>query len=370
MMRKINRRDFLKFSAASLGALALAKTQSANAYLPEFPADKHLGRTFNTVEIKSKPDPESSTVKTIYDDYVLPLYGEVIGKPFASWSKKRVWYETPDGFIPANSVQPVRNEPNVPLTALPKYGSETGMWAEVTVPYADLIIDGDTRFSPRLQETTDPRFYFSQVLWIDGIQESGNGDILYHMIEKHGSYGDKYWADARAFRPITPEDISPINPEIEDKYISVDVDHQTMSCYENGQEILFTRVSTGAKYDFQGRPTDKYLTPPGDYHAINRKYISLHMAGGEASKASGYEEFAVSWTSIFAAGGVAIHSTHFHNMFGEPQSHGCVNAPPDVAKFIFRWTLPDTPYDPGKIEIEGYSGTNVKVVDHSVTENV
>jgi lipoprotein-anchoring transpeptidase ErfK/SrfK len=368
-MRKISRRDFLKFSAAGLGALALQKNRSVNAYLPDFPTDQHLGRTFYTVDIKSKPDPDSSIVNTVYEDTVLPIYREVIGLPPVSWSTKRLWFETKDGYIPSNSVQPVQNNPNTPLTTLPNYGSAPGMWVEVTVPFADLTIDGETRISPRLQETLYPRFYYSQVIWVDEIQDSGNGEVLYHLTEKYGSYGDKYWADARAFRPITPDDITPINPDITDKYISVDVDHQTMSCYENGQEILFTRVSTGAKHDFQGRPTEKYMTPPGDFHAINRKYISLHMAGGDQSKASGYEEFAVSWTSIFASGGVAIHSTHFHNMFGETQSHGCVNAPPEVAKFIYRWSMPEAPYDPGMIEIQGYSGTNVKVKDSSSTEN-
>lgn len=368
-MRKITRRDFLKLGAAGIGSLTIPGIQTAKAYLPDFPTDQHLGRTFYTVDIKSKPDPDSSTVTTVYEDHVLPIHREVIGKQYNTWSNKRIWYETADGYIPANSVQSVRNDPNLPLTSLPAYGSAPGMWAEVTVPYVDLTIDGDVIYSPRLKETQYPRFYYSQVLWVDGIKELENGEILYHLDEKFGSYGDKYWADGKGLKPITPEDISPINPEIEDKYISVDVNHQTMSCYENGQEILFTRVSTGAKYDFQGNPTDKYMTPPGDYHAINRKYISLHMAGGSESRGSGYEEFAVSWTSIFATGGVAIHSTHFHNQFGETKSHGCVNASPEVARFIFRWTQPEAPYDPGTIEIQGYSGTNVKVIDKSITEN-
>ena len=86
------------------------------------------------------------------------------------------------------------------------------------------------------------------------------------------------------------------------------------------------------------------------------------MAGGD-SKASGYEEFAVSWNSIFATGGVAIHSTYWHNNYGEMLSHGCVNVEPDVAKFVFRWTNPVTPYESGVIEIQDYSGTRVMVID-------
>jgi hypothetical protein len=46
-------------------------------------------------------------------------------------------------------------------------------------------------------------------------------------------------------------------------------------------------------------------------------------------------------------------------------SHGCVNVEPDVAKFVFRWTLPVTPYYDGKIEVQGFeNGTNVRVKEY------
>jgi lipoprotein-anchoring transpeptidase ErfK/SrfK len=291
---------------------------------------------------------------------------EVIGKPYTSYWKKRIWYETPEGYIPAISVQPVQNLPNSPFIELPTYGNAPGMWVEVTVPYVDIYLDGAAAKSPRLQETIDPRFYYSQVLWVDSITTNTNNEILYHVTEKHGSYGDVFWADARAFKPITPEDISPITPEVLDKKIVVDVNHQTMSCFENGQEILFTRVSTGAKYNYEGQLVDAWATPAGDYHSVSRKYISLHMAGGD-TKASGYEEFAVSWNSIFATGGVAIHGTYWHNNYGEMLSHGCVNVEPEVAKFIYRWTLPVTPYFEGVLEIQDYSGTDVQVIDRDAS---
>lgn len=364
-MKNITRRDFIKLGIAGLSASLLrAKPLEANAYLPEFPAGERLGRAFYTIDIKTKPDAESTTVRTVYDDYIFSLEREVIGKPITAYWKNRKWYETPEGYIPSIAVQPVRNELNIPLKDLPSYGEKPGTWAEVTVPYVDVYLDGTEAKSPRLKEMVKPRFYFSQVVWLDGIKAVSDQETLYHVIEKHGSYGDAFWADARAFKPITPDDIAPITPNETNKYITIDLNHQTMSCFENDKEILFARVSTGAKYNSEGQPVDKWSTPPGDYHSVNRKYVSLHMAGGE-NKASGYEEFAVAWTSIFASGGVAIHSTYWHNNYGEMLSHGCVNVEPDVAKFVFRWTLPVTPYYDGKIEVQGFeNGTNVRVKEY------
>jgi hypothetical protein len=36
---------------------------------------------------------------------------------------------------------------------------------------------------------------------------------------------------------------------------------------------------------------------------------------------------------------------------------------PEDSKFIYRWTLPDAPYDPGMVDVQGYSGTAVRVVE-------
>jgi lipoprotein-anchoring transpeptidase ErfK/SrfK len=44
-------------------------------------------------------------------------------------------------------------------------------------------------------------------------------------------------------------------------------------------------------------------------------------------------------------GSVAIHGTYWHNDYGRPRSHGCVNVPSEAAKWIFRWTTPVVPYE-------------------------
>jgi len=368
-MKPLTRRDFLKLSAAGFGALMLPKLRFASANLPEFPSGENLGRLFATYDVMSKPNIESSVVKTLYQDNVINIYREVMGTSDLRYYRSRTWYETDGGYIYAPDVQPVKNIPNQPITTLPSYGELPGFWAEVTVPYVDLQLDGDAPKSPLLIDlmtppvTLPPRFYYSQVLWIDGIRTLDNGTVEYHVLEKHGSYGDKFWADARAFQPLSPEDLSPIRPEVPDKKIVVDVTHQSLSAYEGTKEVLYAKVSTGALVNNEGQSVTGWATPIGDYHVVNRKYVSLHMAGGNTA-ASGYEDFAVSYSSIFATGGVAFHSTYWHNAWGSPMSHGCVNMKPDDSKFIYRWCQPDAPYYDGKLEQDGYDGTHVQVIEY------
>jgi hypothetical protein len=368
-MKGINRRDFLKLGLLSAGVMAFRSGPhpyfAPNRDITDFEQGKRLGRVFDLVEVKSKPDPASATVKTLYEDNIIEWQRDVIGVPLTITPTNYRWVETPDGYVPATRVQPTMAILNQPLASLPQQKSDVGFWGEVTVPYLEMTLANPPARAPKLQEliaANQPfRAYYSQVFWVDDLKLDDNGNTLYHMVEKYGSYGDEFWADARGVKPLTAEDLAPIHPDVTDKKIVVDLSHQTLSCYEGKDEVLFTRVSTGAKYNSEGQIVDNWSTPVGDYHVINRKYASIHMAGGSA--ASGYELFAVNWTCIFATGGVALHSTFWHNNYGEPMSHGCVNIPPDEAKFVYRWSLPQVDYDDGHVEQLGYAGTNVQVIE-------
>src|SRR5512146_2212538 len=94
------------------------------------------------------------------------------------------WVETSDGFIYATDLQPVRNLPNTPLTAVPQ--GKSGFWAEVTVPYVDLSVQ-NTPISPGVKyllQTNQPvRLYYGQVAWIDAVGGDGAGNVLYRFNE-------------------------------------------------------------------------------------------------------------------------------------------------------------------------------------------
>ena len=41
--------------------------------------------------------------------------------------------------------------------------------------------------------------------------------------------------------------------------------------------------------------------------------------------------------------GYALHAAYWHDDFGTPRSHGCVNLAPVDAAWLFGWTTPDVP---------------------------
>jgi lipoprotein-anchoring transpeptidase ErfK/SrfK len=363
--QRYSRRTFLKQTLLGLGAVALGprnfELPSAAPFV-DFPSSEKLGRVVGgKIEVKASPSPDAKAVKVLFDDAVVAWEKEVIGEPFLARGKNRKWVETPDGYIYSPDLQLCLNKVNEPVKELPASVSGNGMWAEVTVPYIDApLANPPARAEVLKQLDRNPRLYYSQVYWIDDLR-TRNGITEYHVTEKHGSPGDMFWADARGLRQILPEELTPISPDVTDKKVLVDVSKQTLACYEGNREVYYCRVSTGAKFNADGKSVDKWSTPLGLYNSVSRKFLSIHMAGG--NRTSGYEVFGIGWTSFFATGGYSIHSTYWHANFGEPMSHGCVNATAEDAKFVYLWSAPQVPYDPGKLEISGYDGTKVEVIE-------
>lgn len=356
-MKQLSRRDFLKFKGTYLTGLYLSTRVKASP-IYDFPETERLGRVVEPrVEVKTRPDAGSQTVNILMQDAVVPWYREVVGLHSNRINQR--WVESVDGFLYAPALQPVQDIPNRPVESIPETSIGPGMWTEVTVPLVDVVLANPPARAPWLINSSNPRLYYSQILWVDEVYEDGEGRLLYRVNERYG-FGDKLWADAAAFRPLTEDEISPLSAEEEDKRVVVNIQRQSLSCFEQGREVYFCRVSTGVKFDGEGNPSAEWSTPKGP-HPVWRKLISLHMVGGTTG--GGWDLAGVGWTSLFVGNGVAIHSTFWHNDFGVPRSRGCVNARPEDAKWIFRWLSPVVPYDPGDVTVTMPGGTIVEVVE-------
>jgi len=359
MRNNFSRRDFLKVSAAGFTGLALRPLAGLRP-LADFPKSERLGRVATTqMDLKAAPDEGSTTLRKVYEDSIVPVLREIVGPKPGRINQR--WVDTGEGYLWSPELQPVKNMPNTPVTAFP--ANPNGMWLEVTVPYVDLTLENppvrSPRFKNRVATNQSVRYYYSQIVWADQIKVE-TGQTLYRVQDRYGSYGDIFWAPAEAFRPLTLDEVAPIHPDVENKRIVVSLAYQTLSCFEGKQEVHFARVSTGAQFDAWGQKVDVWSTPLGD-HPLWRKLFAIDLSGGGAL--DGWDLPAVGWVSLFASSGQAIHSTYWHNNYGEPSSRGCVNCRPEDAKWIFRWTQPTVAYDPGDLTVSVPGGTIVKVME-------
>jgi hypothetical protein len=358
-IRKLTRRELIKMGVLGAGALILRPAFGLISQKAEWPTADLLGRVcVEQVKIRQRPTAGSLSVGELYYDDIVVWIREVVGD-VPQYRISSRWVETPAGYVYAPNLQAVKNIPNPPVTQFPTDGPGSGMWVEVTTPFVDVKLENYPAIGYWLQENYEPRLYYSQVIWADQIKTGEDGKLYYRINEKYDR-GDLYWGAAEAFRPITLDELAPITPEIEDKKIVVNLFQDTLSCFEGKLEVYFCKISAGLPFDAKGNPVPVSATPLGS-HPIWRKLISTHMEGGSAG--GGFDLPGVAWTCLFAGTGEAIHSTFWHNDFGAKRSHGCVNASPEDAKWIFRWTTPAVEYDPGEMTVSMPGGTKIEVIE-------
>ncbi|MEK7091220.1 MAG: L,D-transpeptidase [Patescibacteria group bacterium] len=115
------------------------------------------------------------------------------------------------------------------------------------------------------------------------------------------------------------------------KWIEVDLSDQKLIAHQGNSIFLESLISSG----LWGK------TPPGEY-AIWYKVRATKMEGGNRATNTYYYLPNVPY-AMFFKGDFGIHGTYWHQNFGKPMSHGCVNAPTPIAEKLFYWTDPQVP---------------------------
>jgi lipoprotein-anchoring transpeptidase ErfK/SrfK len=127
---------------------------------------------------------------------------------------------------------------------------------------------------------------------------------------------------------------------------------QLVLAYEKDNLVFATRAATGGRLR-----SGTYTTPIGNY-ITNHKRPTRHMAAGDLAS-SGFDLPGVPWVIYFKENGTSFHGTYWHNDYGRPRSHGCINLTPQASKWLYRWTIPPVP--PEKAFAFGYVGTRVNI---------
>jgi LysM repeat protein len=104
------------------------------------------------------------------------------------------------------------------------------------------------------------------------------------------------------------------------RWIDVDLSSQRVRAYQDNTAVRTMVVSTGIA---------RYPTPTGRFR-IYAKYPSVTMSG------PGYYLPGVPHTMFFYRG-YALHGTYWHNNFGTPMSHGCINLTRSDAAWLYGW---------------------------------
>lgn len=148
--------------------------------------------------------------------------------------------------------------------------------------------------------------------------------------------GDATWVAATDVR-IAQVAEPPAGTRTDEKWFDIDLDKQILVAYEGARPVYATLVSTG-KY---GHYTPTLIS------RLASKHESTPMT---SDKDDVYSVADVPWT-MFYDGNYALHTSYWHDGFGGPRSHGCINLAPRDARLLFAWSSPDVP--PGWSSVYG-----------------
>lgn len=115
-------------------------------------------------------------------------------------------------------------------------------------------------------------------------------------------------------------------PSGDGKRFLVDLSEQRLYAYEGDTLVRTTLVSTGVA---------QYPTVTGTFY-IYLRLPAQRMVG------PGYDLPGVPYVQYFYKG-YGLHGTYWHNNFGTPMSHGCVNMPTEEAEWAYNWADYGTP---------------------------
>ncbi len=153
----------------------------------------------------------------------------------------------------------------------------------------------------------------------------------------HYETKDGFWVDDQHAGRVDPAKKMPAWGKNGEKWIDVNITKQVLVAYEGTKPVFTTLISSGEAG--LGDPETTKATKRGIFR-IHTKYISVTMDSSVVGEA--YELRDVPYVQYFE-NGYALHGSYWHDMFGQPKSHGCVNLSPEDARRLFFWTEPQLP---------------------------
>lgn len=210
---------------------------------------------------------------------------------------------------PAAAVTPDYTAPTAP-------GDYTGLWL------GELIYGGNVRTGPGLDQPVLKSWGVGRrVLLYQAVTDS-KGGVWYRVSEP--PEGPMY-VHSSLIRKIEPVKFQ--GARYKGKWVEVNLAQQITTAYVDGTPVKVTLASTG---------TAANPTTPGVWK-IYWRLLSQEMKNGNLGSPDYYDLKNVPYVQYFQMSGEALHGTYWHDDFGRPRSHGCVNLSIPMAGWFYGW---------------------------------
>lgn len=255
-----------------------------------------------------------------------------------------IWYQVDrGGWTPASTVD---------LGQLSEFQG-VRIQPSMSMPLGFVIADPlNVRAAPGVSDPNPPIGELERYATVSILEEKDVEGYAWYRI------GEDRWVSGQYVRRVTPV-VRPDGVDPGERWIEVNLQEQTLAAYEGDRMVYATLVSSGLP---------RWQTVTGLFR-IWIKIKHRKMSGGSLAGGDYYYLADVPWTMYFQ-GGYGLHAAYWHDDFGRPKSHGCVNLSPLDAYWLFQWATPDLDSDEAvRLSSEESPGTWVFVHAGTQSEN-
>ncbi|XXX80935.1 L,D-transpeptidase [Sorangium sp. So ce134] len=223
--------------------------------------------------------------------------------------------------VPADRFRPIRGSDF--------HGVEIGK--DIDFPFALVRRPGGKRWRVEGKKLVDG----GELEWRAAVPLTGKQQFFGGKLHYETKDGD--WIDDRHAGRIDPAKKMPAWGKNGEKWLDVNITKQVLVAYEGTKPVYATLISSGeAGLEDHESST---ATKRGIFR-IHTKYISITMDSDAVGEE--FELRDVPYVQYFEEG-YALHGAYWHDKFGRPKSHGCINLSPEDARRLFFWTEPAVP---------------------------
>jgi len=200
----------------------------------------------------------------------------------------------------------------VPTTA----GVYTGLWI------GEMESGGNVRTGPGLDQKVLKGWPAGRRLLLYQQVQDSKGAVWYRVSDPPEEPMYVHSSLVRKVMPVVYE-----GAKYKSKWININVTQQVVTAYVDGTPVKVTLTSTG-KAD---NPTELGVWK------IYLRVPKQDMEGGNKASGDYYHLKDVQWVQYFHTSGEGLHATYWHDNFGRPMSHGCINLSTPMAQWFYEF---------------------------------
>ncbi len=267
--------------------------------VPLTPAPPDTSGTPPAVPIATSVVPQSTSIATI------PAIPTVPSAPFPQQTS----------VVPQQTVS-AQASPTSIITTPQTPGDYTGLWL------GEMAQGGKVRSGPGQDKSVVKSWWAGRRVLLYQSSQDSIGATWYRVSEPPEA---PMWVHSSLIRKVAL-----VKFEIArypGRWVNVNLSQQIVTAYQNGMPVMVTLASTGKA---------KHETTIGSWK-IYWRLPKQTMEGGNLASGDYYKLKDVPYPQYFQISGEALHGTFWHDNFGRPMSHGCVNLSTPIAGWFYGW---------------------------------